>query len=34
MQGFKNALIYVEGKGIIKTNLGELLWTIKELKKM
>ena len=22
MQGFKNALIYVEGKGIIKTNLG------------
>ena len=22
MQGFRNALIYVEGKGIIKTNLG------------
>ena len=22
MQGFKNALVYVEGKGIIKTNLG------------
>ena len=22
MQGFKNALCYIEGKGVIKTNLG------------